>query len=771
MRRAFPAIIATVAVLLANLVPPVTLAAPAEPVATVVAVRGSVAAKNAKGVERPLAMKSPIFQDDVLKTGGTGRLQLMFTDNSIISLGGGSEMKIAEYRWQPEQKDGALKTQIKEGTFRVMGGALTKDAPQNFKTETPTATIGIRGSMYAGNVTPTTLSVVFQGGQGINVTNQFGTVAITRPGFGTRVALNAAPLPPVKFTEKELGDLNKQLNGNGKKEDKGAAPGEEKGGTKGEKSAADEQEGKAGGEGPPPAQQPAAPTAEGATAQAPSPTPTPPSPEPQPPPPIEALALLPPPTPPPLPPLGQLSPLTPPAQRPVVQIVQQVQQTVSTAQPVANELPSAPSYATPTGTPTDGIYLFSGGLGGISVNSSTGTTETITGDVYMAANWHNNTILGAVFDPVSSSSTQKDSPVFFFGHASGSNVTDIQIFGFGEGGPSTDIAAIAGSGSGLFFGSAYDFFNFDATGASYLVKGNPQTLLDSWTVQGAAQQVIGQMQPTAPTGTETWEGFVVGVGEDMNDPNINRRLFLNNDPSTFAFAIDKDNGTITGAMATNVNTGSGYQISGMQVGNSGSAYIADKFLAAILDCPGGNCMGGTAGLKTYGNYMVVEDPEKQWSSFFTWGYWEAAYVDPNDSTQRHIHVPYSMWIAGKPTLNQPAASYSGTYNGNVRATLAIAGGSATALDGTISIPVDFSLNSIPAAGTMSLSNGTTFSIAATGTAAFNFPAGKFTTTISGDGTSGNLNGAFYGPNAEAMAGNFYSSTAGKQYIGIFGANR
>jgi len=191
-------------------------------VATVVAARGDVQVFDAKGKGRPLAIQTPIFEDDSIKTGEHSRVQIMFSDNTLINLGNATTMKIAEYRWQPGQKDGALKTQIKEGTFRVMGGALAKDAPQNFKTETPTATIGIRGSMYAGFVTPDFLSVVFQGGKGIEITNAFGTVEITKPGFGTKVALAKPPLPPIKFTAQEIGEMNKSLSGNGagEKDDK-----------------------------------------------------------------------------------------------------------------------------------------------------------------------------------------------------------------------------------------------------------------------------------------------------------------------------------------------------------------------------------------------------------------------------------------------------------------------------------------------------------------------------------------------------------------------
>ena len=205
-----------VLLLLLCLAAPLTSAyAEIQGVATVVALRGTVVAQGKDGAARNLSLKSQIFQEDVLKTDKAGQLQIMFTDSSIISLGRESELKIAEYRWQPDQKDGALKTQVKEGTFRVMGGALAKDAPQNFKTETPTATIGIRGSMYAFKSTADSLSVVFQGGKGIEVFNDLGKVVITVPGFGTHVVLNAPPAKPSKFTEQELKNLNRGLNGNG----------------------------------------------------------------------------------------------------------------------------------------------------------------------------------------------------------------------------------------------------------------------------------------------------------------------------------------------------------------------------------------------------------------------------------------------------------------------------------------------------------------------------------------------------------------------------
>ncbi|MCK5340291.1 MAG: FecR domain-containing protein, partial [Desulfobulbaceae bacterium] len=234
----------------------------------VAAIRGKVSAVNIDGRSRGLSLKDEVFQADTIKTGKRSRIQLMFIDNSLISLGRNSEMKLTEYSWDKEKKTGVMKTEIKEGVFRVMGGAITKASPENFATKTPTATIGIRGSMYAGKTTADSLSVVFQGGKGIDITNPAGTVSITKPGFGTFVTLNEAPQMPTKFTVEDMADLNAELAG-GEEEttDEGTPEGTDDTEPADEEQPADEE---AADEGAPPEEEAAdesQPTEEGAEEQ------------------------------------------------------------------------------------------------------------------------------------------------------------------------------------------------------------------------------------------------------------------------------------------------------------------------------------------------------------------------------------------------------------------------------------------------------------------------------------------------------------------------
>ena len=182
-----------------------------DPVGKVIAIRGNVSAVSSDLVSKKLFLKAPVFLHDTIKA-EQGRIQLMFEDNTLITLGRNSQMKITKYLWKPGDTDSAMETRINEGSFRIMGGAITRIAPNNFKTNTPSGTIGIRGSIYAGMVKGSLLSVVFQGGKGIYVKNDAGMVNITRPGFGTRVKSSTqAPEKPSEVAPQELLELENTL--------------------------------------------------------------------------------------------------------------------------------------------------------------------------------------------------------------------------------------------------------------------------------------------------------------------------------------------------------------------------------------------------------------------------------------------------------------------------------------------------------------------------------------------------------------------------------
>ncbi|MBN2448843.1 MAG: FecR domain-containing protein [Lentisphaeria bacterium] len=161
---------------------------------TVVAVRGEVSCLRAGGRQN-LALKDPVHRGDTVETGARGRVQISFADETILSLGRNTKIEITECIFQRSEGQGALHLQIAEGAFRIVGGAIMKIAPENFRADTPTATIGIRGSSFAALVTPDLTRIVLIGttGAGITVSNDDGYRIVYIPGTGLDIPRGEAP--------------------------------------------------------------------------------------------------------------------------------------------------------------------------------------------------------------------------------------------------------------------------------------------------------------------------------------------------------------------------------------------------------------------------------------------------------------------------------------------------------------------------------------------------------------------------------------------------
>lgn len=181
------------------------LAAERQPAGYISAVRGEVYAINAQGVTRSLKIQDPIAIDDLVVTEEKGRVKIVFQDDTIVTLGEKSRMKLTDYSWSRERKQGKFKVTINEGLFRIIGGKITKSSPGAFVAKTPAASIGIRGSAYAGSVSGKKLSIYLLSGKGIDVTNNKGSVALLQPGLGTTVAdADSAPTAARHFDASEI---------------------------------------------------------------------------------------------------------------------------------------------------------------------------------------------------------------------------------------------------------------------------------------------------------------------------------------------------------------------------------------------------------------------------------------------------------------------------------------------------------------------------------------------------------------------------------------
>lgn len=98
------------------------------------------------GDRKSAAAGQPLFEKDVLETGGNGALGVTLKDNTLLSLGPNSSLALESYLLQPHRDTYSLITRITRGTVQYVSGLIAKLSPDSVQIKTPTATLGVRGT-------------------------------------------------------------------------------------------------------------------------------------------------------------------------------------------------------------------------------------------------------------------------------------------------------------------------------------------------------------------------------------------------------------------------------------------------------------------------------------------------------------------------------------------------------------------------------------------------------------------------------------------------
>jgi hypothetical protein len=100
----------------------------------------------------PATPGTKLLAGDILGTGPDATLGVILRDNSTLSLGPGSNLVIQEFLFSPAEGKLGLLARITRGTMAYLSGLIGKLAPGSTRFETPTTTIGIRGTRFAVKV-------------------------------------------------------------------------------------------------------------------------------------------------------------------------------------------------------------------------------------------------------------------------------------------------------------------------------------------------------------------------------------------------------------------------------------------------------------------------------------------------------------------------------------------------------------------------------------------------------------------------------------------
>jgi hypothetical protein len=139
---------------LALLVSMVASAAPgraaAPEVGTAVLVKPQVTGKL-ENEERRLETGSRVHRNELLKTGPHAQAELKLDDNTKLALGPDAELLLDEYAVGSGTGTAAIALKVLKGTLRFLTG---NNASESYKIETPSATIGVQGTIFDVYVGP-----------------------------------------------------------------------------------------------------------------------------------------------------------------------------------------------------------------------------------------------------------------------------------------------------------------------------------------------------------------------------------------------------------------------------------------------------------------------------------------------------------------------------------------------------------------------------------------------------------------------------------------
>jgi hypothetical protein len=138
--------VACVLALLLSAVPGVAASrADAAPeIGTAVLIKGQVTGKL-ENEERRLETGARVHRNELLKTGLLAQAELNLDDNTKLALGPDAELQLDDYAVGSNTGAKKIALKILKGTLRFLTG---NNASESYKIETPSATIGVQGTIF-----------------------------------------------------------------------------------------------------------------------------------------------------------------------------------------------------------------------------------------------------------------------------------------------------------------------------------------------------------------------------------------------------------------------------------------------------------------------------------------------------------------------------------------------------------------------------------------------------------------------------------------------
>lgn len=129
---------------------------------------------------RPLAVGVDVIANERIVSTANGRGQLLFEDQTTLTIAPNSELVLDSFVYDPNQDTGEIALTLGKGALRFIGGRITKKTDAVIRT--PTATIGVRGGIILAELLAKGVRVIFLAGEYVCLEGGTGRHCASRTG-------------------------------------------------------------------------------------------------------------------------------------------------------------------------------------------------------------------------------------------------------------------------------------------------------------------------------------------------------------------------------------------------------------------------------------------------------------------------------------------------------------------------------------------------------------------------------------------------------------
>ncbi len=100
------------------------------------------------GSSSAAASGDQLFVSDQLRSAVGATAGIVFKDGTLLTVGPSTDIKLRDYAYEPKESKYAFSLYLDKGSAIYSSGQIGKLAPQAVKVDSPTASVGVRGTRF-----------------------------------------------------------------------------------------------------------------------------------------------------------------------------------------------------------------------------------------------------------------------------------------------------------------------------------------------------------------------------------------------------------------------------------------------------------------------------------------------------------------------------------------------------------------------------------------------------------------------------------------------